>query len=219
MWEAAARRPPSSLVNGMPHHHKGTLIAACALGQGQLALAVSPSPAAIAGLLELGSRGWLENLPGDLVEAACGAAVPTHRTLGDPARVAAVPDALADRDVLEAWLDVHPDLPRVLWSQRQEDRFEVVAFVQPGLRVFRGHFPAHPVVPGALLLNWVGQWIREPGGEQRPLLELAQCKFSRIVEPEAVIRLEGRVGERATRFSVTSRDGTHCSGEFRFREH
>jgi len=202
----------------MAHHHKGTVIAACRLGQDRLALAVSPSPAAMAGLLELGSRRWLDALPEDLVAAACGADAPTIRTLGAPARVATVPGALADREALEAWLDVHPDLPRVLWSHGQEDRFEVVAYVQPGLRAFRGHFPAHPVIPGALLLNWVGEWIREAGGERRPLLELAQCKFSRIVEPGAVIRLEGRVSERATRFSVSSRDGTHCGGEFRFRE-
>ena len=106
------------------------------------------------------------------------------------------------------------DMPWILKTSVDYDGFEIFFFVPPGLRVFKGHFPGHPITPGVLLLNWIGCWIKSVLGEERPILSLTKLKFSRPVLPMAVIRSQVRRGGSSLRFSLSSMGGAHSSGIF-----
>jgi hypothetical protein len=51
------------------------------------------------------------------------------------------------------------------------------------LYLFRGHFPAVPIVPGAVLTGWVTELAREHCGWQHGATNVAMLKFRRIVQP------------------------------------
>ncbi|MEG0921868.1 MAG: hypothetical protein RSD57_04055 [Comamonas sp.] len=73
--------------------------------------------------------------------------------------------------------------------------------------VFAGHFPAHPVLPGALLLDWVIDSIQQQSG--RNVVGVAQTKFSRAAEPGDVLTLALRPDGTRVRFEVRATRATN----------
>ena len=62
--------------------------------------------------------------------------------------------------------------------------------------VFAGHFPAHPVLPGALLLDWVVDAIQQQQG--CAVVGVSQVKFLRAAEPGDTLTVSLRCdGSRA----------------------
>lgn len=78
--------------------------------------------------------------------------------------------------------------------------------------VFAGHFPGHPIVPGALLLDRAQQLIEAATG--RTLTGLAQAKFLSIAQPGDALMLEHDVLDGAVRFTIRCGERTVASGRF-----
>ena len=71
--------------------------------------------------------------------------------------------------------------------------------------VFAGHFPAHPVLPGALLLDWVVDAIAQQQG--CAITGVTQVKFLRAAEPGDQLHLSLRCDGARARFEVTALRG------------
>lgn len=192
--------------------------ACCRLRQGGCILVASPTGEGIAGILAQGWESWLRSLLSGGVLRACRSGEIACMRLVSESMLESLPGSVEDIASFDSLVSKGSDRPWILASSADQGRFEVVAFVPPGLTAFQGHFPGQPVVPGALLLNWVGDWIKTELGDDRPLLELSQAKFSKIVQPCEVIVFAGSASARDIRFSISSRKGVHASGIFRFRE-
>jgi len=190
----------------------------CRMQSGGRILVASPSRVGIQAILSQPWEPWLMSLSGsDILQAQPGRDV-SHTRLVAEQVLATLPECVEDIASFDELVSQDSDLPWVLASSVSSGSFEVVAFAPPGLKAFRGHFPGQPVVPGALLLNWVGYWIKTRLGDKRPLLELNQSKFSKVVQPGEVIAFAGSTSESEIRFSLCSYKGTHASGIFRFRD-
>ena len=66
--------------------------------------------------------------------------------------------------------------------------------------VFVGHFPAHPVLPGALLLDWVVDSIQQQ--QSCTIAGVTQVKFQRAAEPGDQLQLSLRCDGNRARFEV-----------------
>ncbi len=91
--------------------------------------------------------------------------------------------------------------------------------VEPRLPGFDGHFPAHPVLPGVVQLDWAERFGRELFAGLLPrLLGVEQLKFQQIIAPSHLVelRLEASADGAWLRFQLASARGTHASGRLRF---
>ena len=75
--------------------------------------------------------------------------------------------------------------------------------------VFAGHFPSHPVLPGALLLDWVVSAITAQLGS--PVESISQVKFPQAAEPGDCLSVVLRQDGTRVRFEVlaTRAQGSH----------
>ena len=75
--------------------------------------------------------------------------------------------------------------------------------------VFAGHFPSHPVLPGALLLDWVVSAITAQLGS--PVASVSQVKFPQAAEPSDCLSVALRQDGTRVRFEVlaTRAQGRH----------
>ncbi len=96
------------------------------------------------------------------------------------------------------WLD------RVVELSRQEIRAE--KYLDPDLDIFRGHYPAYPLMPGVLLCEAVFQagavLIARTSEESGPavgvpvLARIQGAKFKREVRPGETIAIEAKIKEK-----------------------
>ena len=75
-------------------------------------------------------------------------------------------------------------------------------YLDPELEVFEGHFPTHPVLPGALLLDWVIDAIQQQLG--RDVEAVAQVKFLQAAEPGDRLQLSLQADGKRVRFEVSA---------------
>jgi 3-hydroxyacyl-[acyl-carrier-protein] dehydratase len=79
---------------------------------------------------------------------------------------------------------LHGDLFEILDTGEQADGFSATISLFPGHIIFGGHFPGHPVTPGVVLLQIVHTLIEHYLKKSIRLVELPNCKFLRVVNPE-----------------------------------
>lgn len=77
------------------------------------------------------------------------------------------------------------------------DRTSTVAADHPMLA---GHFPGHPIVPGA----WLLAWVVAAAEERKPVSGVKRVKFLRPLAPEQVFECALRESDDTMRFTVTS---------------
>jgi acyl-coenzyme A synthetase/AMP-(fatty) acid ligase len=111
-----------------------------------------------------------------------------------------------------------PERPVAQWQERGATQAVATLDVQPDLRVFDGHFPGAPVLPGVAQLDWVAEVAREAFALPPNFRRVEQLKFQLPVLPPAQLRLQlewqeatGQLG-----FRFTSERGTHSSGRLVF---
>jgi len=106
-----------------------------------------------------------------------------------------------------------PHRPPFLWvdSVISFDAMTIVTekFIDPGLDIFKGHYPGHPIMPGVLLCEAVFQTgalfmamleqeagIPGRGGKKTPVLtRIKGAKFKREVKPGDTIRMHVTLDE------------------------
>lgn len=73
--------------------------------------------------------------------------------------------------------------------------------------VFAGHFPGHPLVPGALLLDWVVERVAAHWHVSATGLRIEQAKFLHPVLPDARVTLDLKAEADRCRFALNLVDG------------
>ena len=73
--------------------------------------------------------------------------------------------------------------------------------------VFAGHFPGHPLVPGALLLDWVVECVAAHWRVSAAGLRIEQAKFLHPVLPDARVTLGLKAEAERCRFALNLVDG------------
>ncbi|MET3979642.1 3-hydroxyacyl-[acyl-carrier-protein] dehydratase [Mucilaginibacter sp. UYP25] len=69
---------------------------------------------------------------------------------------------------------------------RQETVIEAAVIINADDRIFEGHFPGHPVLPGACMLQIIKEVLQEALGEQLILKKASSIKFLIQVDPTII---------------------------------
>jgi acyl-coenzyme A synthetase/AMP-(fatty) acid ligase len=111
-----------------------------------------------------------------------------------------------------------PERPPLRWERRDAAQALAVLSITPDLRVFDGHFPGMPVLPGVAQMDWVVQCGREAFALPPRLLRAEQLKFQAPVLPpvELQLQLEWNAAAGQLAFRYVSASGPHASGRLVF---
>ncbi|MBW2493462.1 MAG: acyl-CoA synthetase [Deltaproteobacteria bacterium] len=108
------------------------------------------------------------------------------------------------------------DRPIVLDQFRGEDYLERSCRVPEDLDCFSGHFPGHPVVPGALQLDWAMDVAAELLDAPPRVAELESLKFPAPLKPGQAFRIRVRnVADDQLDFAISGNDADHARGRVR----
>ncbi len=108
----------------------------------------------------------------------------------------------------------HPDRPDPTWTERTPHHATLELQITPALRVFDGHFPGTPVVPGVAQLDWAIGWGREAFGITGKFARMDVLKFQALMLPGHVVRLDldWNTEKSTLTFKFTSAKGNYSSG-------
>jgi hypothetical protein len=193
----------------------GYLAEARALVVGErLALVGVPSEAGWQMLRRAGKRGLNEALRERLVRRIERVALP--RRFRYVAELPANSQGKATAALLGALFD--DGMPAFEWRLREPDRAELALDVRPGLRVFDGHFPEVPVLPGVAQVDWAVAFARECFALPPRFVRAEALKFHVPVVPPAqvVLSLEWSRQAGQLSFRYASPAGAHSTGRLMF---
>lgn len=75
------------------------------------------------------------------------------------------------------------DFFQVLKTSVREAGFSIYIKLNPDHIVYSGHFPGHPVTPGAIQLQIVHELLENQFGRKLKLKAMPRCKFLKILNP------------------------------------
>lgn len=111
-----------------------------------------------------------------------------------------------------------PSLPAVQWQERSEAHAKGVLDVVPSLRVFDGHFPTRPILPGVAQIDWAAEFAASCFALPGAFRGVEQLKFQKPVIPplrlELTLEWRAQAGHLAFRFQ--SERGLHSAGRLLF---
>ena len=108
------------------------------------------------------------------------------------------------------------DRPILLEQFRGRDYLERSCRVPRDLACFAGHFPGHPVVPGALQLDWVMDVATELLDAPPRIAELESLKFPAPLGPDHVFRIHVRnVANNRIDFTISAEGVDYTRGRVR----
>ena len=104
--------------------------------------------------------------------------------------------------------------PQLLFCRWQGSKVQLDLRVRPQLVYFDGHFPGHPILPGAAQLAWVDNYGKLFFPIEQPFLTMEVIKFKKIIRPGALITmtLEWKAANAKLYFELDSSDDFHSSG-------
>ena len=71
-------------------------------------------------------------------------------------------------------------------SKLEKEGFEIKAelIINADHKIFEGHFPGHPVVPGVCMMQMIKEIIEKVIGEKTDLVRAGEMKFLAIIDPK-----------------------------------
>jgi 3-hydroxyacyl-[acyl-carrier-protein] dehydratase len=71
-------------------------------------------------------------------------------------------------------------------SKLEKEGFEIKAelVIKANHKIFEGHFPGHPVVPGVCMMQMIKEIIEKVIGEKTNLVRAGEMKFLAIINPK-----------------------------------
>jgi acyl-coenzyme A synthetase/AMP-(fatty) acid ligase len=112
-----------------------------------------------------------------------------------------------------------PELPSAQWRERRLPQAALSLEIVPQLRVFDGHFPGLPVLPGVVQLDWAIAFARKAFPDlPRHMLRAEQLKFQLPVLPPVRLdlALDWDADARQLAFRYSSQKGVHATGRLCF---
>ena len=112
-------------------------------------------------------------------------------------------------------------LPEARLLQRDCSTASLRLYLSPDLRVFEGHFPRVPIVPGVAQIEWAIQFGRALFDVLPRFLRLEAIKFQRIIQPHSAPDLELSLSpdRDVLRFSLRLESTALASGRIVFGAH
>lgn len=120
-------------------------------------------------------------------------------------------------DVDPWWISTSAFDPDGPWPADGAAALSALAWVDPALDYFRGHFPGAPILPGVVQLRWAATLaaaLLQPG----EFAGLARVKFKAPVMPGAVLRLALYLAPGKLRLQIDSNAGVHTEGQLLYRD-
>lgn len=142
---------------------------------------------------------------------ACAPGLPPESVrFVDPAHRPALDSA---QDAGALFDSAFPELPHVV-SAAHGAPLELEIRIQPDLACLRGHFPAIPIVPGAVQVGWALAFAAARLGSPPLCRSLRAVKFERIIQPghRLRLRIDGARDSSILRFQYESDRGRHSQG-------
>lgn len=123
---------------------------------------------------------------------------------------------------LDRWLGrAGPAAPLVLLATATATGLRRVCHVPADLAWFVGHFPGHPVLPGAVQIRWWIAWLAELAGSAVTVTALGQLKFRAPIGPgavvEATVDVDVDAGADVATCRFRSAQGPHSEVRLHFR--
>ncbi|NBF07396.1 ApeI family dehydratase [Pseudomonas sp. Fl4BN1] len=119
---------------------------------------------------------------------------------------------LPQAEVQALLLAPRPQAPEVLQQVQHEGEWQLQLAIPPDLAYFSGHFPATPVLPGVVQVDWalaLGQQLLELPGR---FAGMEVLKFQQLVRPGDRIQLNLRFdAQRQKLYFAYLNDGAPCS--------
>jgi len=111
-----------------------------------------------------------------------------------------------------------PLRPEPDWQHRDEQQALLHLSIHPDLRVFSGHFPQQPVLPGVAMLDWAIHFGRQAFVISGCFAGMDAVKFQHVVLPGAHLQLSLSWSAERGMLSFQYRQGeiSHASGRIRF---
>lgn len=104
-------------------------------------------------------------------------------------------------------------LPEIDSLERTSDGLTLQFVVPEDSGYFTGHFPGVPLLPGVVQIGWAVEFGRQHVPFDAQFRALAGVKFTRVIQPGAMVALQLAfdAGARELSFEYRS-DGQACSG-------
>ncbi|ANH84072.1 3-hydroxyacyl-ACP dehydratase [Niabella ginsenosidivorans] len=77
--------------------------------------------------------------------------------------------------------------------EEQAGKISATIMLNTGHKIFEGHFPGQPVLPGVCMIQIIKELTEKATGKTLLLNEAAQCKFLSMVDPAKTPVLEAAV--------------------------
>ena len=111
-----------------------------------------------------------------------------------------------------------PTEPEWRELERGEASVKLSLTVPPDLLYFDGHFPASPILPGVVQLDWAIARGRHYFAPPPVFRDVAMLKFQQVIAPGATVQLElaWDAAKSSLQFKYLSEAGQHASGRVLF---
>jgi hypothetical protein len=121
---------------------------------------------------------------------------------------------------LRRLFDARPRLPEVLEVARENPQQALVTMKLPkDLYYFEGHFPAGPILPGVVQIDWAVHYAKELFGLAGDFQKIEILKFHQVLAAgdTAQLALAFDADKGRLKFEYLSARGRHSSGALSFR--
>lgn len=105
------------------------------------------------------------------------------------------------------------DFFKILSSSKEDEKTKVLIELNKEHKIYEGHFPGNPVVPGVCLIQMIKETIETLQGKKLMMNAADEIKFLNIVNPLTANRLNIEIKNRINTgnplaFAVIITDGT-----------
>jgi len=91
-------------------------------------------------------------------------------------------------------------------KQAAENEFHARLFIDPNHKVFKGHFPGHPLLPGVIMVDIVRRCLEKIEGVSMRLDTASNIKFLRFLTPtEKPYSLDIKIKPDREKLNITAR--------------
>jgi 3-hydroxyacyl-[acyl-carrier-protein] dehydratase len=75
------------------------------------------------------------------------------------------------------------DFFKIIEFQQEEHSLQAILELDPGHRIFEGHFPGQPVLPGVCMMQMQKELLQKALGKKTRLVKADHAKFLSMIDP------------------------------------